>query len=141
MSITRYADDYSDELSLDIDEHGLAIGLDFHADGSTWCVLDYTKALPIADAIYEAAGTKPPAGAVLASSISFNEAILRVAAAHNRPVTFRYAKGKGGIIESRTLVPGTLKDLGDHKTFTGWDPDRDAVRAFRLDRIKGEVGL
>jgi predicted DNA-binding transcriptional regulator YafY len=78
---------------------------------------------------------------VRASEVSFNEAMLRVAAAHNRLASFRYAKGDGEVIEARTLKPSAVRTVEDHVTFTGYDPDRDEVRAYRLDRIKGEVGI
>ena len=76
---------------------------------------------------------------ILASEVSFNEGLLRLAAVHNEPVTFRYAKGNGSVIEQRTLVPADVKAHGDHVTFTGYDPDRDGPRAYRTDRIKGQV--
>ena len=72
---------------------------------------------------------------------SFNEAILRVAATHNRQAVFRYAKGDGSVIEMRTVTPRDFKVVGSHLTFTGYDPDRDDSRAYRLDRIKGEVSI
>ena len=77
---------------------------------------------------------------VRASEITFNEAILRVAAAHERTVEFRYAKGKDAkVIETRQLKPsGVAVGRDGHVTFTGYDPDREEPRAFRLDRIKGD---
>jgi predicted DNA-binding transcriptional regulator YafY len=78
---------------------------------------------------------------VAASAVSFNEGIMRLAAVHNKTVTFRYAKGKGAVIEQRVLEPKQVTDHGDHVTFTGYDPDRDNVRHYRIDRIKGEVRI
>ena len=79
---------------------------------------------------------------VLASEVSLNEGLLRLAAVHERPVTFRYAKGESGaVIEQRTLIPADVKTVGDHVTFTGYDPDRNEPRAYRTDRIKGLVTL
>ncbi len=78
---------------------------------------------------------------IRASEVSFNEAILRVAAAHNRQVTFRYAKGDGGMIETRVLVPSKVMNVDNHVTFAGYDEDRDQVRAYRMDRMKGEVKI
>lgn len=78
---------------------------------------------------------------VRASEVSFNEGLMRLAAVHNMPVAFRYAKGDGKVIEQRTLVPSDVKTVGDHVTFTGFDPDRDEVRAYRVDRIKGTVSV
>lgn len=95
-------------------------------------------AVEAAEAILAYAG-KPRTDAVLASDVSFNEALLRLAAIHERTVEFRYAKGNGANIETRQLVPQDVRQVGDHLTFTGYDPDRDDVRAYRVDRMKGEV--
>jgi predicted DNA-binding transcriptional regulator YafY len=96
-------------------------------------------AVEAAKAILEHAGVRP-VDAVLASDVSFNEALLRLAAIHERTVEFRYAKGKSGrTIETRRLVPQEVRQVGDHLTFVGFDPDRDDVRAYRVDRMKGEV--
>jgi predicted DNA-binding transcriptional regulator YafY len=79
---------------------------------------------------------------IRASEVSLNEGLLRLAAAHNAEVSFRYAKGEAGaVIEQRTLVPAGVKTVGDHVTFTGYDPDRDGPRAYRTDRIKGQVSV
>ena len=83
----------------------------------------------------------PDSTVIHASQIGLNEALLRVAAVHKRPVTFRYAKGDGKVIETRTLIPSDVKTVTDHDTFTGYDPDRDDVRAYRTDRIKGQVNV
>lgn len=82
---------------------------------------------------------QPAKTGVRASDISFNEGMLRLAAAHKKPVTFRYAKGGGGVIETRTLIPMTVAKVGDHMTFTGFDTDRDEPRAYRVDRMMGQV--
>lgn len=78
---------------------------------------------------------------VRASEISFNEGLMRLAAVHGKTVTFRYAKGDGKVIELRTLTPESVKSVGGHVTFTGYDPDRDEPRAYRIDRMKGEVSI
>lgn len=78
---------------------------------------------------------------VRASTISFNEGVLRVAAVHDKQVTFRYAKGGGTVIETRVLKPAEVKTVKDHKVVVGFDPDRDEVRSYRLDRIKGDVAV
>ncbi len=79
--------------------------------------------------------------AVLASTVSFNEGILRLAAVHGRLVTFRYAKADGKNIETRAFAPVTVATSAKGAVyFTGPDPDRDdGLRNYRLDRIKGEV--
>jgi hypothetical protein len=81
--------------------------------------------------------------AVAASEVSFNEGIMRLAAVHGKTVTFRYAKGaKQSVIEQRTLTPTAVqKDDDGTIRFFGVDPDRDAPRAYRIDRIKGEVKI
>jgi hypothetical protein len=78
---------------------------------------------------------------VQASEVSFNEAMLRLASIHKRPVRFRYAKGDGEFIESRVLNPEALVGTGDDLAVIGHDPDDRAgnTRSFWLDRIKGEV--
>lgn len=79
---------------------------------------------------------------IRASEIGFNEGLMRLAAVHNKTVTFRYAKGDDQkVIEQRTLVPSNVKNVKGHVTFTGYDPDRDGPRAYRVDRMKGEVSI
>lgn len=73
--------------------------------------------------------------------VSANEALLRVATVHGLTVSFKYAKGKGDVIEQRRLQPTDLLAKADHVTFVGNDPDRDDVRAYRTDRIKGLVEI
>ena len=71
-----------------------------------------------------------------------HEALLRVAAIHGVEVEFRYAKGEGSVIELRRLVPEAVKVARDGSvSFVGQDPDRDDVRQYRLDRIKGTVSF
>ncbi len=85
-----------------------------------------------------------PTPLVRASEISFNEGVLRLASVHGRTTEFRYGKGAGALIETRRLKPSDVNVIGagkksEHVTFTGFDPDRNAVRNYRLDRIKGDV--
>lgn len=77
---------------------------------------------------------------VKASQISFNEGVLRLALIHIKQVEFRYEKRSDAPIESRRLIPSriTIAKGGD-MSFFGWDPDREAERQFRVDRIKGDV--
>jgi predicted DNA-binding transcriptional regulator YafY len=70
-----------------------------------------------------------------------NEALLATAARYNSTVRFRYAKGNGDVIETRLFQPEKIDTYADHKTVVGFDPERDDVRAFRLDRIKGQVAV
>ena len=78
--------------------------------------------------------------AVHAASIPINEAIMRLAALHRRMVKFRYAKGNGNVIETRKLVPQEIQSVKGNTIFVGQDPDRDdEYRAYRVDRMKGEV--
>lgn len=77
---------------------------------------------------------------IKASQISFNEGILRLATIHKREVEFRYEKGPKAPIETRRFTPSQVTETKDeHMLFVGYDPDRDAPRTFRVDRIKGDV--
>lgn len=78
---------------------------------------------------------------VAANDITLNEALMRLAALHGREVEFSYAKGAGALIEKRRLRPSDVREVSGHMTFTGYDPDRDEPRAYRTDRIKGEVTI
>lgn len=71
--------------------------------------------------------------------MTYNTDVLRLAVRHGRTVEFNYAKGDGRTIESRALLPTALDDLAG--LVSGHDPDRDAPRQYRLDRILGDVGL
>jgi len=73
--------------------------------------------------------------------MSFNEDVLRVAAIHKRTVKFGYAKGEGAYIETRRLNPVEVTEKKGHLLVAGHDPDRQAPRLYRLDRIKGEVSF
>lgn len=85
--------------------------------------------------------SKASPAAIKASSITLNEALLRLAIIHDREVEFRYAKGEGTVIELRRLQPHSIAGEGPQRRFVGLDPDRDAPRGFRLDRIKGDVRI
>jgi predicted DNA-binding transcriptional regulator YafY len=77
---------------------------------------------------------------VLASTIDFNEAILRLAVIHGKKVEFHYEKSAGEPIEHRQLEPKSIHQTAKGEmTFIGHDPLREATRSFRIDRIKGEV--
>lgn len=79
--------------------------------------------------------------AVLASEVTFNEAILRLAAVHEREVEFFYKKGGDSTPSTRAFTPESVSVAPDGSvSFTGPDPDRDyAPRCYRLDRIVGDV--
>lgn len=76
---------------------------------------------------------------------SSDQAVLDLAAKHGLEVSFRYDKQSGrGNIEPRRLKvghDGVTTTREGHKIVTGHDPDRDDVRAYRLDRIVGGVTL
>lgn len=77
---------------------------------------------------------------VKASAVSFNEAVLRLAVLHDKEVEFRYTKAPDAPVETRRLKPESIKVSRDGaQSFVGYDPDRDAPRTFRVDRIRGEV--
>lgn len=92
-------------------------------------------------AIYSAAGGTG-AGPVLASTVSFNEGVLRLATIHSKTVEFRYTKENSSFIETRRFKPSSCTGEGEHFRFVGRDPDRsDAFRSYRLDRVKGTVAV
>ena len=110
-------------------------------DGEPCAALAPSAAREVALGILKAVGEKvvPIKDLKSAKDVSFNEGMLRLAAIHKRQVTFRYAKGDGGFIEQRNLNPERVEDDGE--SVIGRDPDRDDVRRYRLDRIKGEVSF
>lgn len=82
------------------------------------------------------------ANLIRASQVSFNEGLMRLAAVHDKVVTFRYAKGDGSIIEARRLLPESVfRNKDGDLLFGGQDPDRGEYRAYRIDRIRGEVSV
>lgn len=81
----------------------------------------------------------PPANADVSGTL--NEQLLQVAINNDVEVEFAYAKGSGAVIEQRRLNPVTLSVAKGHQIVTGFDPDRDDIRAYRLDRIKGTVSV
>jgi predicted DNA-binding transcriptional regulator YafY len=121
------------EVNFDKDDTSLPIQI----VGDEWITKD--EALAAAEAVVSTLGGKVPQVEVNANE-SLNVTMIRVAQAYEKPITFRYAKGKTGrTIEQRSLVPHEVKSFGDHLTVVGFDPDRDEVRAYRVDRIKGNV--
>jgi predicted DNA-binding transcriptional regulator YafY len=112
--------------------------VDEDGSGASW--LNAEDVQPFLEAIAKAVATIAPR-VVCASEVSLNEGLLRLAAAHEREVEFGYAKGDGAVIERRRLVPYEVKQVGDHLTFVGYDPDRDEPRAYRVDRMKGEAKI
>lgn len=117
----------------DPNDDDLSYGVELDTGTEAWFTRDGARALAshVEGAI--------PAGAIAASEVSFNEGLLRLAAVHGKTVTFRYAKGDGHLIETRTLKPESVSEVKGHVIFTGYDPDREEPRAYRVDRMKGEV--
>jgi predicted DNA-binding transcriptional regulator YafY len=77
---------------------------------------------------------------IKASQISFNEGLLRLAMIHGREVEFRYEKNPGASIQERRLWPSSITETKDeHTVFVGDDPDRNGVRSYRVDRVRGDV--
>lgn len=147
MSISTFKDRTGDTINVE-DDLGDGINLEVFdryarggAAGGEFAVatLDADTAEGIAKALLGAVGKSVVDVRDLkqASAVSFNEAVLRVAAIHKRTVEFRYAKDKGDYIEARRLNPTSVADSGLY--VDGEDPDREAPRRYRLDRIKGEV--
>lgn len=72
----------------------------------------------------------------------WNLAIANLALEYDREITFRYAKAEGAIIEQRSVTPHLVYETSDNEwVVVGDDPDRKDIRAFRLDRIVGELGV
>lgn len=108
---------------------------------NTTLYLDPETSKEIAVAIYKAAGGNDEAP-VMATTISFNEGVIRLAAIHGKTVEFRYVKSSAHAPETRRFVPSSVRGSGDTLAFVGKDPDRDNdYRSFRLDRIKGTVAV
>lgn len=78
-----------------------------------------------------------------ASEISFNEGLVRLAGVHKKLVEFIYIKGDGHTVEQRHLIPENVRLSKDGSVvlFNGYDPDRDSMRTYRSDRIRGEVRI
>lgn len=75
---------------------------------------------------------------------NLNHDLIEVAINHQRGIVFAYAKGnRQAVIERRRLLPeGISRTRTGELVVTGVDPDRDGdPRAYRLDRIKGRVGV
>lgn len=85
-----------------------------------------------------AQATSAPAG-VSAADVSFNESVLRLAALHSREVTFRYVKPDGSSPTPRTVIPFEIQEIKGNRLVLTEDHDREDYRAYRLDRIRGDV--
>lgn len=135
-----FKDNYGDTATVTREEDNENLYLDVSEDGvGDACLsLNAETAAALGRALI---GTRSADAEVRASEVSFNEGLMRLAAVHDKTVTFRYAKGtSGSVIESRRLQPESVftNKQGD-VLFGGQDPDRGEYRAYRVDRIKGEV--
>lgn len=133
----EFTDAYGDTLEVHGDDSNLYLDAT-DSFGSASLSFPAEQAREIAVEIYRRAGGGNE-GPVLASSISFNEGVIRLAAIHGKTVQFRYAKSQTAPVELRTFVPQSVQGAGDKLRFVGDDEDRGAKRSFRLDRIKGTV--
>ncbi len=72
---------------------------------------------------------------------SFNLTALQAAKELGLSVTFRYSKSDTSPIETRSLaeVESFVETSKEHTVVFGYDEDREDVRSFRVDRIKGFV--
>jgi predicted DNA-binding transcriptional regulator YafY len=111
----------------------------------TETLIDHVNSLtPVPTITSEITPTEPVA-TVTASDDSrdnWNRTAFAAAETLGLKVAFRYAKGDGGNIESRELAE--VYDVRETKgvaIVTGFDSDRDDVRAYRLDRVKGYVSV
>lgn len=143
MNTIEYNDNAAADIEAEFDsDDELWVELSAPEDGeSCGTYFDRDAVREIRDALNEALAEDDltPSGAIRASDISLNEALIRVAAVNGVHVTFRYAKSNTSPIEVRTFVPQSVRNVGDHVTFVGQDEDRVALRSFRSDRIKGTV--
>lgn len=83
-------------------------------------------------------GATPPA---VNTENTWNEAILDLAAAHGRTVSFSYEKSGSRTIEKRRLEVEHVLEGRNGVLVVGQDPDRQDVRSFRVDRIVGSVSV
>jgi len=129
-------------------DDGIVVEYDEHDDlypiriGADWLKRD--EALEVANGILAALGATAQVTSVtnnLVPTGNVNESLIAVAIEHGLSVEFRYAKGDGSVIEQRTLQPEYVNSGKAGKTVVGFDPDRDDARAYRLDRIKGNVDV
>lgn len=86
---------------------------------------------PDVRAVAEAVGELEP-------DLDFNETQISIAIHFERAIEFAYDKGSG-VIEQRKLFPKVSYAAPNGIVVTGDDIDRQDVRAFRVDRIQGEV--
>ena len=138
---TTLTDNHGDDLVLTLDEDGDLMIESANEETSYFSFRsDTAEALRKLRAFVNEALGEASVPGPRASEVSFNEGIMRLAAVHGQKVQFRYAKGAGTVIETRTLLPETVFEAKDGALlFGGQDPDRDEYRAYRMDRIKGEV--
>lgn len=145
----QFTDNYEDTLEIETNRkeiYGRVAGDEVYVtvnerDLSAQVEFDPETAREVAIALYKAAGGNDDEGPVMASTISFNEGVIRLAAIHGKTVEFRYVKSSASPPETRRFVPTSVEGQGDNLRFVGRDTDREDFRSFRLDRIKGTVGV
>lgn len=122
-----------------VEEEGRSAQLEFSLEGALEIAQD------IVNEVRQATGETP--ATIFGSNAEderggWNLDALQAAIEYNRQARFSYEKesGPGGIIEARSLAPEAIHyTRAGEPLVIGYDPDRDAVRAFRLDRIIGYV--
>ena len=87
-------------------------------------------------ALSEPTESAPPADEPF--DLDWNRSAAAAAIHFEKEISFSYDKGEG-VIEQRRLFPKASYDAPNGTVIMGDDPDRNDVRAFRLDRIQGEV--
>ena len=76
----------------------------------------------------------------LPEQLSLNEALLLIARDYEAEAEFTYVKADGSSVETRRVIPEALTFTKDNVLLvTGHDDDRNDIRAFRADRIRGTV--
>jgi hypothetical protein len=130
MSVIYETDSSEFILTHDEDDTQLPIGFEVNGE-SHW--LEGPEAIIAAKGILSALGDEAH------SESDYKTEVFRFAKAFGRTVEFRYAKGDGANIETRRLVPHEVQEVKGNLLVIGDDPDRDGdVRAYRLDRVKGD---
>lgn len=118
--------DSDGDLLVTVEEDGLETGL----------YLDVHGVSMLRQALGERSESASPADAPF--DLDWNQTAVAAAIHFEKEIGFSYDKGEG-VIEQRRLFPKVSYAAPNGIVITGDDPDRDDVRAFRLDRIQGEV--
>lgn len=107
-------------------------------DDDAGIYLDAHGVRVLRQALGERSESAPPADEPFDLDLDWNRSAVAAAIHFEKEISFSYDKGEG-VIEQRWLFPKASYDAPNGTVITGDDTDRNDVRAFRLDRIRGEV--